>query len=246
MARRNSLATPCTTSGALVVAGHQFGAGAGAFLRRQPGQVDRLHGADVAFLRVEAAGQQDLVDQLVELGDVAPDLVLERGRGLRLHQLQPHADARQRRAQLVRRIGQQRLVRLEQRLHAFGRVVEALGEEGQLVRARLLDARRQVALAPALHALAQVVQPLREAADDGVACRSPRPAPRCPGSTGSRRGRGPTRAATAPRPGCAAAAETARPRCCRRSSAPGTRCPAADRGWAASGPGRARPRLRCG
>ena len=51
-------------------------------------------------------------------------------------------------------------MRLQQVFHPFGRVIEALGEEREFVGTRLLDAHRQVALAPALHALAQVVQPV--------------------------------------------------------------------------------------
>ena len=59
--------------------GIQLGAGARAFLGRQAGEVHGLDGADVGFPGVEPAGQQDLVDQLVELGDVARDLVASAG-----------------------------------------------------------------------------------------------------------------------------------------------------------------------
>jgi predicted TPR repeat methyltransferase len=61
------LATPCTTDRGCASAAVQLGAGAGALLRRQPGQVDRLEGADIGLARIQPAGQQDLVDQLVEL-----------------------------------------------------------------------------------------------------------------------------------------------------------------------------------
>ena len=43
------------------------------------------------------------------------------GEGVCPHQLQPHADAGERRAQLVRGIGQQGLVRLHQGFNPLGR-----------------------------------------------------------------------------------------------------------------------------
>ena len=90
----------------LRVAGVQQGVHPGALLGGEAGQVDGLDRADVGLLRVQSAGQQDLVNELVEFGDVAVQLGAHRriGRchtGCRLHQLQAHADTRQRRAQLV-------------------------------------------------------------------------------------------------------------------------------------------------
>ena len=67
----------------------------------------RLHG-------VEPARQQDLVDQRVELGDVVLELALAHRIGALLHELDRHADARERRAQLVRGVREQELVRADQ------------------------------------------------------------------------------------------------------------------------------------
>jgi hypothetical protein len=66
---------------------------------------------------VEPAGEQHLLDQRVELGDVAVDLGLElvalRRRGAVEHRHR-HLHPRQRRAQLVAGVGEQRPVRLHQ------------------------------------------------------------------------------------------------------------------------------------
>ncbi len=78
----------------------------------------------------------------------------------------PHADARERRAQLVRGIGQQRFVRLHQGLDARGRSVELAREVGHLVVAVHRHARRQIALAKALHAVLQHIEPLEQPPDD--------------------------------------------------------------------------------
>jgi len=147
----------------------QVGVHAGAFLGGQANQVHQLHGAHIGLARIEAAGQQDLVHQLVQLCDVAQDLGAECGRGLlATHQLQPHADAGERRAQLVRGIGQQRLVRLDQVFHPLGGGVELARQVGHLVLPLLGHPHREVALAKLLHAALQGFEPLREAADDGV------------------------------------------------------------------------------
>ena len=147
----------------------QVGIHARAFLGGQPDQVHRFGAAHVHLGRLQPAGQQDLVHQLVQLGDVALDLGLgSRHRGaVAAHQLQPHADARQRRAQLVRGIRQQRFVRLHQGLDAAGRSVELARQVGHLVAPLGGHAHAQVAFAETLHAALQVLQPLEQAPDDG-------------------------------------------------------------------------------
>ena len=135
----------------------QLGLDARAFFGAQTNQVDQLGRAHVGFARIQAAGQQNLVHQLVQLGDIALDFLLEGGRGLVAHQLHPHADAGERRAQLVRRIGQQRFVRLHQGLDARGRSVELVGQLAYLVVAAHIHAHRQVAITKLFNALAQAL-----------------------------------------------------------------------------------------
>jgi hypothetical protein len=134
---------------------------------REREQVDFLPGL-ARLHRVEPAGEQDLVDQGVELGDVLLELKLAPGLGAVLHQLERHADAGERRAQLVRGVGEQRLVRGEQLLDARRRAVEALGQARHLVAALDLDPRRQVAAAERLDARLQVLQPPREPPHHGI------------------------------------------------------------------------------
>src|SRR5439155_4241492 len=93
---------------------------------------------------VQAAGQQNLVDQCVEFGDALLDISLAlRVRAL-LHQFHGHADARERRAQLVRGMGQERFVGADQLLDAAGGAVEALGEPRHLIVAFDLHSSREV------------------------------------------------------------------------------------------------------
>ncbi len=70
---------------------------------------------------VEAAREQDLVDERVELGDVALERSFARGIDAFLEKLDGHADAGERRAQLVRGVREQRLVRTDQPLDALRR-----------------------------------------------------------------------------------------------------------------------------
>ncbi len=149
-------------------AGTQFGIDAGALLGGQAQQIDALEAVAGKGAGVQPAGQQDFIDQLIELGDVALDLGARGAQvGAAVQQLQAHADARQRRAQLVRGIGQQRLVRCHQRLNARCRGVEALRQACHLVVSLFVYARRQVALAKALHAAFELLQALQQAPDDG-------------------------------------------------------------------------------
>ena len=79
-----------------------------------------------------------------------------------------HLHARQRRAQFVAGVGQQRLVRAHQRLDARGRVVEARRHGGHLVAPADLDAVVELAGAEALDALLQRLEPARQAAHHRV------------------------------------------------------------------------------
>src|SRR6185295_723868 len=89
--------------------------------------------------------QQNLVDEGVELGDVLLEAALALRVGTLLHELDRHPDARERRAQLVRRRGEQELVRAHQPLDALGCLVEALGEARDLVAALDLHPGREIA-----------------------------------------------------------------------------------------------------
>ena len=67
---------------------------------------------------VEAAREQDLLHQLVDLGEVAHDFGMEVRPGLGEPELDRHAHSRERRAQFMARIGEQRLLGAEQFLDA--------------------------------------------------------------------------------------------------------------------------------
>ena len=76
--------------------GLQFGMHACAFLSGQPGQVQRFKRLGIGLLGVQPAGQQNLVDELVKLIDAARNFHALRRRHVHTHQLQSHADTRQR------------------------------------------------------------------------------------------------------------------------------------------------------
>ena len=127
-----------------------------AFLCRERDEVDRL--IDVELVGgLEPAGEQNLVDQLVELGDVALELRL--ASGLDGCELETELNARERGAQLVRRIGEQHPVGAQEALDPGRRVVEALRELRDLVAALDLDPRAQIAGAEELDAPLQPLEP---------------------------------------------------------------------------------------
>ena len=145
---------------------------AGRFLGRERDHVDRIaHPLVDAVARarvagIEPAGEQHLLHQRVELADVAFDLVLQRtaavgGRGV--EHGQGHLQPRQRRAQLVAGVGQQRLVGLHQRLDARGRRIEARRQRGDLVAAGGVHAVVQFPGAEGLDAALQGLEPARQA-----------------------------------------------------------------------------------
>ena len=116
----------------------------------EPEQIDLLAAVEL-FRRLQAAGQEQLADELVELGDV-PGHAVAQVRTLRAHQLQGHAYPRERRAQLVGSAGQQRALRADQRLDAIGGAVEARGQARDFVSPFHPHARAEVARAQSLHA----------------------------------------------------------------------------------------------
>src|SRR5437867_6642750 len=117
---------------------------ASAFFRGKREQVHTFIGFQL-LQGVKAAGKQDLVDQRIEFGDILLQLGFSLRLGVLFHQFHRHADARERRAQLVRSVREQRLVRSDQLLDAARRPVEALGEPRHLVASLDLDARRELA-----------------------------------------------------------------------------------------------------
>ena len=143
-----------------------------ALLHGQREQVDVLEVRGLGR-GLEAAGEQHLVDEAVELGDVGVDLgaqVLALGLGHRrvAQQRGGHLQARQRRTQLVAGVGQQALVGAHQRLDALGRVVEAVGQRGDLVAAFDLDAAIERALAERDDAALERLEPARQPAHERV------------------------------------------------------------------------------
>ena len=117
--------------------------------------------------RLQAAGEQQLADQVVELRDVARDRVAEVG-SPRPHELERHPDAGQRRAQLVRRAREQGTLRAHQGLDPVGRAIEGLGQDRHLVAAFHGHAGVEVARPQALHPRPQPLQPARQPSGDGI------------------------------------------------------------------------------
>ena len=115
----------------------------GAFLRHQGQQVDILRGR-WRGRNVEPACQQDFLDQIVEFRDIAGDIGLDLGVGLGLEKLKAKPYARQRRAQFVRRVGQQQPVRADQFFDPGSGAIEARGEPSDLVASFDGDPGREV------------------------------------------------------------------------------------------------------
>ena len=120
---------------------------------------------------VEAARQQHFLDEAVELGDVLVDLRLQlvalgrRRLGEHRHR---HLHARQRRAQLVAGVGEQRAVRADERLDARRGDVEARGDSGDLVGPGDLDPMAELAGTELLDALLQRLEAPRQPAHDRI------------------------------------------------------------------------------
>ena len=137
------------------------------FLGGERQQVDGFVPLEPGY-RLEAAGQQDLLDQTVELGDVALQPVAGLRIGLLAQHRGRHRDAGERRAQLVAAVGEQQPVGGDQLLDALGGAVEARGQRGHLVAALDLDAGAEVAAAELLDAFLQPLEPPAEPAHDGI------------------------------------------------------------------------------
>ena len=90
------------------------------------------------------------------------------GIGLLAQQRHRHADARQRRAQLVAAVGEQQAMRGDQLLDAPGRAVEALGQRRHLVAALDLHARAEIAAAQLVDAGLQPLEAAAEPAHHGI------------------------------------------------------------------------------
>jgi hypothetical protein len=93
------------------------------------------------------------MSSLIELGDVLLQLLL--ALGMRPDQLEPEPDAGERGAQLVRGVGQQHLVGIDQALDPRRCLVEALRQAGDLVAPFDLHARPQIAGAEQFHTTLQ-------------------------------------------------------------------------------------------
>src|SRR5262249_54226061 len=107
-----------------------------AFLGREREQIDLL-GIVQMLDGVKPTGEQYLVDQQVELGDIFLELG-PAGRIL-LGKLEAEPNAGERRAQLVRCIGKQHLMSLHQRFDSVRGLVEAIGELRHLIATLDLD-----------------------------------------------------------------------------------------------------------
>ena len=84
------------------------------------------------------------------------------------HAIQPQANARQRRAQLVGAIGDQQLVRAHQLFDALGRFIEAFRERRDFIATFHLHARREIAGAELQHARLQSREARGDATRDRI------------------------------------------------------------------------------
>ena len=160
ISRRSSRASPCTMAGVPSRLQPSMRAHSSAATRQQVDLLDRLQGG----VSAQPARQQDLVDQRVELDDVALDLVLVfRVAGLRI-ELDREPQPRQRRAQFVRGMREQQPVGIDQLLDARGGAVEGVRQPRDLVTAFDLDAGREIAGAERLDAGLQALEPARQPA----------------------------------------------------------------------------------
>ena len=144
----------------------QPGAGMRAFLGTQGHQIHQLYRTQVGLLGIEPAGEQNFTNQLIELADIALQLLPQPvALAAALQQLQPHAQARKRRTQLVGRIGEQRflrfqqsITRLHQRLQSLRGIVEALRQKCGFIITLHRRAHAQIAVTPGLDASLQILQ----------------------------------------------------------------------------------------
>ena len=138
-------------------------------LRAHPGSLlgeegEHVHGLRIAkrIRGVEAGGGEELLDELVELRDVALDA--RAPLRIALQQLDRHPDTGERGAELMRRPGEDMALRIDETLDPVRGPVEALREAGDLVPSLHLDPRGERARPELVDLRLQPLEPPREPA----------------------------------------------------------------------------------
>ena len=108
---------------------------------------------------IETRGEQDLLHELVDLPEAAHDLRPDRGIGRARQHLDTHAEPRQRRAELVAGIAEERPLRCEEVVQSLGRDVEGPRHRGHLVAAARVEPRCRIPRSPLLHPASQGLEP---------------------------------------------------------------------------------------
>ena len=111
---------------------------------------------------VEAASEEYLLDQLVDLSEIADDLRLHVRVRVGEPKFDRDAQPSERRSQFVAGVGEQRLLRGEQFVDARGGGVEGPRDHRDLVVACVVGAKRARARTPALDVGAQTLEPPRQ------------------------------------------------------------------------------------
>ena len=93
--------------------------------------------------RVETTGEEYVVNELIKLADIS--LQLQFAFGSRFNEFKTEPYASKRGSQLMRRMGEQNFVSIDQAFDAGGSLIEALGQAGNLVATLNLDACLQIA-----------------------------------------------------------------------------------------------------
>ncbi len=137
----------------------------GAFLGGEREQINLF--AYLVLDGVQPAGQQYFVDQLVQLSNILFQARL--GFGIRrcLEHFQSKPDARQRRSQLMRRIGEKGLMRAYQLLNPAGRAVETLRQSGHFIVAFHGNTSGKVAGAQRINAALQAFETAAQLSHNG-------------------------------------------------------------------------------
>jgi len=112
------------------------------FLSRERSQIRFL--TNIQLLgRVETTGEKYVVNELIKLVDIS--LQLQFAFGSRFNEFKTEPYASKRGSQLMRRMGEQNFVSIDQAFDAGGSLIEALGQAGNLVATLNLDACLQIA-----------------------------------------------------------------------------------------------------
>jgi hypothetical protein len=112
------------------------------FLSRERSQI-RFRTNIQLLGRVETTGEKYVVNELIELADIS--LQLQFAFGSRFNEFKTEPYAGKRGSQLMRRMGEQNFVSIDQAFDAGGSLIEVLGQAGNLVAALNLDACLQIA-----------------------------------------------------------------------------------------------------